>query len=114
MQDIPDMQLLRQYAEKHSEQAFALLVARHANLVFSAALRKTGNPQAAEEIAQVVFIILAKKAGQLREGTVLVGWLYQTARLTSSAFLRTEWRRARREQEAAMKSPANEKESDVW
>ena len=63
MQDAADMELLRQYVLRNSEDAFAALVTRHVNLVYSAALRKTGNPHAAEEITQAVFIILARKAG---------------------------------------------------
>jgi RNA polymerase sigma factor (sigma-70 family) len=114
MQDAADMELLRQYVQRNSEDAFAALVARHVNLVYSAALRKTGNPHAAEEITQAVFIILAKKADGLRPGTILPGWLYQTARLTAAGFLRGEIRRSRREQEAYMQSTANETESDVW
>jgi uncharacterized protein (TIGR03435 family) len=114
MQEVADMELLRQYAHRKSEEAFAVLVTRHVNVVYSAALRKTGNAHAAEEITQAVFIILAKKANRLRDGTILSGWLYQTARLTSASFLRTEIRRARREQEAYMQSLSNEPEAKVW
>ena len=114
MQETADMELLRQYAHRNSEEAFAALVTRHVNMVYSAALRKTGNAHAAEEITQVVFIILAKKADRLRDGTILSGLLYQTARLTSASFLRTEIRRARREQEAYMQSLSNEPEVTVW
>ncbi len=76
MQEPADIELLQQYAGENSEQAFATLVARYLNLVYSAALRKTGNPHAAEEITQAVFIIFARKAGRLRKGTILSGWLY--------------------------------------
>ena len=108
------MELLRQYADRNSEDAFAALVERHVNLVYSAILRKTGNAHAAEEITQAVFIILAKKAHRLRPGTILSGWLYQAARLTTASFLRSEIRRARREQEAYMQSLANETEPELW
>jgi uncharacterized protein (TIGR03435 family) len=114
MQDAADMELLRQYVHRDSEEAFATLVRRHVNMVYCAALRKTGKPDAAEEITQAVFSILAKKAGGLREKTILSGWLYQTARLTAASFLRTEIRRIRREQEAYMQSLSNETESEVW
>jgi RNA polymerase sigma factor, sigma-70 family len=114
MQEVADMDLLRQYADRNSDEAFAALVARHVNLVYSAALRKTGNPHAAEEITQAVFIILAQKAGRLSQRTILSGWLYQTTRLTAANFLRTEIRRVRREQEAYMQSLANETEPEVW
>ena len=95
------MELLRQYADRNSDEAFAALVARHVNLVYSAALRKTGNADAAGEITQAVFIILAKKAGRLSQRTILSGWLYQTTRLTAKNFLRSEARRQRRESRPA-------------
>lgn len=98
------MELLQEYATRNSEQAFAAIVSRHINLVYSVALRHAGNPHQAQEITQAVFIVLAKKAGSLRKGTVLPGWLFQAARMTASNFLRTELRRARREQEAYMQS----------
>lgn len=112
MQASADIELLRQYSEQNSEAAFAELVTRYVNLVYSAAARKTGNLHAAEEITQAVFIILAKKAGRLREGTILSGWLYQTARLTAANFLRHEMRRGQREQEAYMQSISTE--PDTW
>ncbi len=114
MQEVADMELLRQYADRNSDEAFAALVARHVNLVYSAALRKTGNADAAGEITQAVFIILAQKAGRLSQKTILSGWLYQTTRLAAANFLRTEIRRVRREQEAYMQSLANETEPELW
>jgi RNA polymerase sigma factor (sigma-70 family) len=104
MHDATDMDLLREYASQNSDAAFAALVSRHVNLVYSAALRKTGNPHAAEEITQAVFIILAQKAGRIPDQTILPGWLYQAARLTAASFLKREIRRVRREQEAYMLS----------
>ena len=114
MQEVADMELLRQYADRSSDEAFAALVARHKPGSHAAALRKTGNADAAGEITQAVFIILAQKAGRLSQRTILSGWLYQTTRLTAANFLRTKIRRARREQEAYMQSLANETESELW
>ncbi len=104
MDDMTDMDLLRQYADRQSESAFAGLVSRHMNLVYSAAFRKTGNSQAAEEITQAVFVILAEKAGRIPAKAILPGWLYQTARLTAASYLKSEARRIRREQETYMQS----------
>lgn len=114
MPEADDIQLLRDYAERQSEAAFAELVRRHVNLVHSVGLRQTGNPHQAEEITQAVFVILARKAGSLSTKTVLSGWLYHTARLTAANILRSERRRARREQEAYMQSLLDEPGPDVW
>jgi RNA polymerase sigma factor (sigma-70 family) len=115
MPELNDSELLAQYARHHSETAFTALVERYINLVYSTALRRVGNPHAAEEITQAVFIILARKAASLGAKTVLSGWLYQAARLTAGNFLRGEIRRQRREQEAYMQSLLNESAADnVW
>lgn len=110
MREPDDIGLLRDYGQRHSEDAFAIIVRRYVNLVYSVALRSAANPDAAEEITQAVFIILARKATSLSGRTVLSGWLYQTARLTAARFLRTEIRRQKREREAYMQSLANEPE----
>jgi RNA polymerase sigma factor (sigma-70 family) len=104
MSSMDDMQLLREYASRNSEEAFATLVSRHIDLVYSAALRHVGNHHQAQEISQAVFVILARKARSLSAGTILAGWLFRTARLTAANYVRTEIRRARREQEAYMQS----------
>jgi len=109
-----DMHLLQQYASGHSEEAFTALVSRHINLVYSAAMRSVNNPHQAEEITQAVFVTLARKSGALRRGIVLSGWLYQTARLTASNFIRTEMRRQQREQQAHIQSTMNEPETEAW
>lgn len=115
MPEADDIQLLRDYAERKSEAAFDELVRRHVNLVYSCALRQTGNAHQAAEITQAVFIILARKTASLGRKTILSGWLYQTARLTAANFLRTERRRAFREQEAHMQSLLNDPPTDdAW
>src|SRR5580698_2527022 len=114
MQELDDNALLREYVERGSEEAFATLVARHVNKVYSVALRQTGNPHQAEEITQAVFVTLARKSGRLGKRVILEGWLHHTARLTALASVRSETRRARREQEAYMQSTLDGNESDIW
>ena len=115
MSDVSDMELLQNYDRQGSEDAFAELVRRHINLVYSAAFRRVGIAAHAEEITQAVFVILARKAVSLRPDTVLEGWLYETTRLTSSSFLRGERRRQFREQEAYMQSTLNESnDPSIW
>ena len=109
-----DMALLREYAQRNSEEAFATLVSRHINLVYSVALRQVRNPHLAEEITQAVFVILARKAKSLNAKTVLPGWLCRTARYASANALTIQRRRQNREQEAYMLSTLNEPENEAW
>ena len=95
-----DRSLLRQYAERHSQEAFAALVSRHVNLVYSVALRQVRSPQLAEDVAQSVFTDLARQAPRLAPNTILAAWLYQVARRTAIDVVRHESRRQLREQVA--------------
>jgi RNA polymerase sigma factor (sigma-70 family) len=110
-----DLTLLREYARRNSEEAFAALVSRHVNLVYSVALRQVRDPHLAEEITQAVFIILARKADSLGGKTILPGWLCRTARYASANALTIQRRRQHREQEAYMQSVLNESgPAETW
>ncbi len=95
----PDESLLRQYAESGDEAAFAELVRRHTNLVYSVARRVTRNGALAEEVTQMVFTRLARQAATLSGKAVLASWLYTNARHRAIDLVRTEARRRARELE---------------
>src|ERR1035437_7625267 len=105
MHMMSDWELLQAYAKNRSEPAFAELVQRHLNWVYSTALRQVRDAHLAEDVAQAVFVLLARKAGSLRPGTILSGWLFRTTRFVASRALRTEYRRKAREQSAVAMSP---------
>lgn len=96
-----DQQLLGHYAGSHSEAAFAELVRRHIDLVYSAAMRMVHDAHLTEDVTQGVFVALAQNAAKLAGRTVLSGWLHRTARNLAANAIRSEVRRRAREQEAA-------------
>lgn len=96
-----DWQLLNAYAVRGSENAFRELVTRYAGMVYHVALRQVRNPQAAQEVAQTVFIALAQKAHRIPRQTLLYGWLFRATRYAALHLVREESRRRRHEEEAA-------------
>ena len=96
-----DSELLHRYAADRAEAAFAELVRRHVGLVFSAALRQAGgDAHLAQDVTQLVFTDLARKAGQLAGHRVLAGWLFTSTRYAAAKLVRGERRRQARETEA--------------
>ena len=93
-----DGKLLRSYVRDGSEAAFGQIVTRHRALVYATCLRETGSPSQAEDAAQVVFLLLARKAKGLRPGPSLAGWLFQAARFVAKDVRKQEARRGRREE----------------
>jgi len=108
-----DSQLLCAYAEHGSEPAFAELVRRHVDLVYSAALRMVCHSDLAEDVTQCVFLALAKSADQLKDRPVLSGWLHRTAQNIAAQTVRSDVRRRAREQEAAAMNELHEPDA-VW
>jgi RNA polymerase sigma factor (sigma-70 family) len=92
-QSVRDWDLLREYAQTGSHAAFGKLVALHVDMVYSASLRQVRDPALAEDVTQAVFIILARKAPRLREGTVLSACLHKVVRYTALNAVKSEVRR---------------------
>src|SRR5206468_6634136 len=104
-------QLLRDYVERRDENAFGELVKRHIDLVYSTALRRLGgDAHVAQDITQMVFTDLARKAKAMPRDVVLGGWLYRHTRFTAAKALRAERRRQIREREAAAMNAFNNDE----
>ncbi len=76
-------------------------------------MRLLRDPQLAEEVTQVVFILLARKAGTFDGRTILPGWLYRTACFVSGSALKQDYRRQLREQEAYMQTKLDEAGTDA-
>ncbi len=99
-----DDQLLTQYARTGSDAAFSHLVARHLPLVYRTCRRELGSDALAEDAAQVVFLLLARKAKTLRVGPSLAGWLFRAAHFVAKDVRKQEARRLRREEAVMQES----------
>jgi DNA-directed RNA polymerase specialized sigma24 family protein len=60
-----DLELLQEFAQRGAEFAFASLVKRHLNLVYSVALRLAADSRLAEDVSQSVFVALAQQSNQV-------------------------------------------------
>ncbi len=96
-----DRELLQAFARQKSGSAFAELVRRHGKLVYSCARQRVGDPHAAEDITQSVFLALAIKAPKLPADVVLPGWLYRATRFAAAEYHRREQHRREREMRAS-------------
>src|SRR5271157_4695908 len=109
-----DSELLRDYAERQSERAFAELVGRHVDLVYSTAFRLVAEAHLAKDVAQMVFIKLARKPLSVHNPALLAGWLYRTTRFTAASLLRGEHRRRARESAAVELNALEPDSRSVW
>jgi RNA polymerase sigma factor (sigma-70 family) len=113
--DLSDQQLLRDYAGRRSEAAFAELVRRHVDLVYSAAMRMVHDKHLAEDVTQGSFLALAQNASHLTDHPALSGWLHRTAQNLATKTVRGDVRRRAREQEAAAMNESLSAEPDaLW
>jgi len=97
-----DGEMLRDFIKRGIEDAFTELVQRHINVVYSAACRETrGDLTAAQDVTQLVFIELVRKAASLQKHPTLAGWLYTCVRYVSANQRRADQRRNMREEAAS-------------
>ncbi|HEV7925847.1 MAG TPA: sigma-70 family RNA polymerase sigma factor [Verrucomicrobiae bacterium] len=93
--------LLVEYVKRGSEAAFRELVERYLDLVFSTAVRLAGgDTHTAEDVAQTVFVDLARLAKSLSSDVRLGGWLHRHTCFVAAKTLRGERRRQFRERQA--------------
>jgi RNA polymerase sigma factor (sigma-70 family) len=86
-----------------SQQAFAALAERHLGMVRATCVAALGSRHPwLDDACQAVFLILSRKAGEIREVRALPAWLRATARGVCANIRRTEARRRGREQAVAV------------
>ncbi len=74
--EAPDLLAL---AKTGDQAAFAALIRRHQNMVFSVALHMLRSRPAAEDLAQEVFLELYRRLGRLESDAHIVSWLRRVA-----------------------------------
>ncbi len=100
-----DRDLLRAFATSGDQDAFAVIVNRHAPLVWDVCRRILGHHQDAEDAFQATFLILARRAGSTRWQASVGGWLHMVAqRLAVRARQQTEKQRI--QEREASRTPA--------
>jgi RNA polymerase sigma factor (sigma-70 family) len=107
-------ELLTGYRETGSDVAFANLLRRYSNLVYSVAKRRLSNQSLAEEVTQTVFTRLANARPKIKSDGELVAWLHRTTVHVSIDVWRSETRRRTREQEAVLMQPGPADDARLW
>src|SRR5271168_2194308 len=77
-----DEQLLQQFlarSDESAEAAFATLVERYSPIVHRVCLNVLGNSHEAQDAAQAVFLVLARRARSIRKPESLGPWLHGVA-----------------------------------
>src|ERR1035438_9148268 len=106
--------LLADYATHGSETAFRELVSRYIDLVLSTALRSVGGDEhRAQDVAQTVFLDLARQAPKLSDDSMLGGWLHRDTCFVAAKLIRGERRRQIRERQAAEMNALNRADTSL-
>jgi RNA polymerase sigma factor (sigma-70 family) len=74
-----DRRLLERFAAGREEAAFAELLRRHGPMVLRLCQRILGDAHEAEDAFQAAFLLLARKAGAIRQHESVASWLYKVA-----------------------------------
>jgi len=90
-----ESQLVERFATARDEAAFAALVERHGPMVLGVCRRFLRDPHDADDAFQAVFLVLARRAGGLRDRELVANWLYGVACRVSRKARATEGRRRR-------------------
>jgi RNA polymerase sigma factor (sigma-70 family) len=77
---LTDAELLARYAGQREEAAFEAIVRRHGPLVLGVCRRILGDTHSADDAFQATFLILARKAGAIRNAESVASWLHGVAR----------------------------------
>src|SRR5258705_9247006 len=107
-------ELLTNYRKTGSDAAFANLLRRYTNLVYSVAKRRLLDQSLAEDVTQTVFTRLAKSPPTVKCEGELAAWLHRTTTHVAIDVWRSENRRRAREQQAAFMQTLPAEDAQLW
>jgi RNA polymerase sigma factor (sigma-70 family) len=114
VEDLSDGQLLARFVSRQDEAAFAALVERHSGLVMGVCRRVLHHRHDAEDAFQATFLVLAQKAGAIRNREAVGGWLYEVAYHIAARARAQAARRRSSERQATPMPPDDPPAETVW
>jgi RNA polymerase sigma factor (sigma-70 family) len=109
-----DRHLLERFLACRDEAAFAALVRRHGAMVLGVGRRLLHDADAAEDVFQATFLVLARRAASIRKRQALGSWLYGVAYRVAARARDAAASRRRRERRAAALAPADPAAEVTW
>lgn len=76
---LSDRELLQRFVLSHDEAAFTALLERYGAMVMRVCRHRLSDFHAAEDAFQATFLVLAQKAGSIRQSGTLASWLHSVA-----------------------------------
>jgi RNA polymerase sigma factor (sigma-70 family) len=108
----PDQLLVEQFVSQRDETAFAALLERHGPMVLGVCRRMLGDVHLTEDAFQATFLVLARKAGELRKRESVASYLHQVA-MNMARKVRLDASRSRRPAPPETSHPTPDAESQI-
>lgn len=112
--ELSDSQLVERFVTEKSSAAFAGLLRRHGPLVLGVCRRVLHSEHDAEDAFQATFLVLARKAGSIRNREVVVSWLYRVAYHIATKARADAARRASHERQAGVMPKNGTTAHEAW
>lgn len=111
---LTDGQLLEDFISRRDEKALAVLVRRHAPMVWGVCLRVLRNHHDAEDAFQATFLVFVRKAASLASKELVANWLYGVAHQSALKARATAAKRKERERQVTVMPEPEVAQQVLW